>query len=307
MKAALRQALRSLGLYDWLKEDSVVYDLYRYVRDGTPLGWRAKEVAFYRELLAGQGRPLLVFDLGAHRGRTTRAFLKLGARVVAVEPDERSRSILTRRFRAGRPGSRVTLIGKAASDSERRETLWVAEPGAGINTLSEKWVGILRRNPGKLGIACDFPKRQPVSTTTLDALIGAHGTPHYVKIDVEGHEAAVLRGLTRPVPIVSFEANLPEFRPEAMDCVWLLDRLAPGGTFNVTIGDSHLGFAAADWQPAEKIRVLLRALDEAPVEVYWRAGPRPPKGAGQAAMPVRSVERIGSNQSKGEASGASSG
>ena len=273
MKAALRDALRSLGLYDWLKEESIVYDLYRFVRDGTPLNWRSREVAFYRGLLAGQGPPLLVFDLGAHRGRTTRAFLKLGARVVAVEPDERSRTILKRRFGAGRPGSRVALVGMAASDSERRETLWVTEPGAGINTLSEKWVGILRRNPAKLGIACEFPKRQPVSTTTLDALIEAHGTPHYVKIDVEGHESSVLRGLTRAVPIVSFEANLPEFGPEAMDCVWLLDRLAPGGTFNVTIGDSHHGFAAGEWQSAEKIRVLLRAFGEATVEVYWKAGP----------------------------------
>src|SRR5579862_6187742 len=138
MRAALRRALRSLGLYDWLKEDSVVYDLYRYLRDGTPLTWRAQEVAFYRDLLAGLPPPLLVFDLGAHRGRTTQAFLKLGASVVAVEPDERSRSILARRFRAGRPGSPVTLVGMAASDSVRRETLWVALPGAGINTLSEK-------------------------------------------------------------------------------------------------------------------------------------------------------------------------
>jgi FkbM family methyltransferase len=272
MRAALRRALRGLGLYDWLKEESVVYDFYRYLRSGTPLNWRAREVAFYRNLLASLPAPLLVFDLGAHRGRTTQAFLSLGARVVAVEPDERSRSILARRFGAGRPGSPVTLVGMAASDSERRETLWVAEPGAGINTLSEKWVATLRRNPGKLGMACDFPKRQPVSTTTLDALIAAHGKPHYVKIDVEGHEAAVLRGLTRPVPIVSFEANLPEFRPEALDCVWLLDRLAPGGSFNLTLGDSHQGFAAADWQSAEKIRLLLRALDEATVEVYWRAG-----------------------------------
>jgi FkbM family methyltransferase len=271
LTSLLKRGLLRLGIYDWLKEDTVVFDLYRNVRDGTPLNWRSREVDFYRNLLAELPRPLLVFDIGAHRGRTTAAFRKLGARVVAVEPDERSRRHLARRY--GDPKSAVTIVGMAASDTERRDTLWVAKAGAGINTLSEKWVATLRGNPGKLGLRCDFPGKQPVSTTTLDALIEAHGLPHYIKIDVEGHEPAVLRGLSRPVPVVSFEANLPEFRPEAAECVVLLERLAPEGRFNLTLGDAHLGLALAEWQPAPKLIGLLGALDEATVEIYRKPGP----------------------------------
>jgi FkbM family methyltransferase len=271
LKSILRRSLLRLGVYDWLKEDTVVSDLYRNVRDGTPLNWRSREVDFYRNLLEDRPRPLLIFDIGAHRGRTTAAFRKLGARVVAVEPDEMSRKHLARRY--GNPKSAVTIVGMAASDTERRDTLWVATAGAGTNTLSEKWVATLRGNPGKLGIRCEFLGKQAVSTTTLDALIETHGLPHYIKIDVEGHEAAVLRGLSRPVPIVSFEANLPEFRPEAAECVGLLERLAPEGRFNLTLGDAHHGLALAEWQPAPKLVGLLGALDETTVEIYWKPGP----------------------------------
>jgi FkbM family methyltransferase len=41
--------------------------------------------------------------------------------------------------------------------------------------------------------------------TTLDELIGKHGVPVFIKIDVEGFEEAVLQGLSQPVRALSFE------------------------------------------------------------------------------------------------------
>jgi len=46
-----------------------------------------------------------------------------------------------------------------------------------------------------------------VETITLDELIAQHGVPDLIKIDVEGYESEVLRGLSRQVPKICFEWN----------------------------------------------------------------------------------------------------
>ena len=47
---------------------------------------------------------------------------------------------------------------------------------------------------------------------TLDALIRQYGVPDYIKIDVEGHEHAVVAGLSQPIKVVVFE-----FAKEVLD------------------------------------------------------------------------------------------
>jgi len=194
----------------------------------------------------------------------------LGAEVVAVDPDEANLRILARKFRGRFCKRPVTIIGKAVSDTVRTETYWVTSSSSGLNTLSKKWVDTLRENPGKLGAAVDFPTRREVETTTLAQLIESHGVPRYIKIDVEGHEREVLRALPCPVPLVSFEANLPEFRGEAVECIELLGRLSKNGRFNLTGSDAYKGFILDGWRSGAEIAATLSTLGEMTVEVYWK-------------------------------------
>src|SRR5215467_6634031 len=57
-----------------------------------------QEVEFYETVLVGFERGDLIFDIGANEGAKTEVFLRLGARVVAVEPDDAGSRTLKERF-----------------------------------------------------------------------------------------------------------------------------------------------------------------------------------------------------------------
>ena len=271
-KTKIQDFLRRIGIYDRLRE-SFAYDCYRHWRYGRPIRWRQNELLFYQGLLGKHPPGMLVFDVGAHRGQRTDVFLQLGARVIAIEPDAANQGLLARKYSRSRPGGgSVTVVGKAVSDGGSGATLWVRAPGSGLNSLSPKWVQTLGRDEKRFGRTVEFTGRQQVETSTLESLINEFGVPRYIKIDVEGHEPSVLRGLKRPVPLLSFEVNLPEFLPEGIECVEILGRLSRAGRFNWS-ADCQGGPALAKWLPDAAFASALRACKEASVEVFWTTLP----------------------------------
>jgi FkbM family methyltransferase len=234
---------------------------------------REKQLSFYRRLLPELRPGDLIFDIGANEGFKTDLFLRLGARVIAVEPDETNQSILRERFLkltlVKRP---LVVVGKAVSDKSTLETMWIDGPGSAVNTLSQKWASTLKENKarqtfGHCGL--DFSRHKTVETTTVEQLISAHGVPMFIKIDVEGYELNVIRGLKRPVPYLSFEVNLPEFRSEGLQCVETLGRLGAKGEFNYT-ADCEQGLALERWLSADEFLCVLEECTESAVEVLWR-------------------------------------
>ena len=161
----------------------------------------------------------LCFDVGAHVGNRTRCFRALGARVVAIEPQPDCAALLARFF-GHDPG--VTVLRTALGDAPGRATLMENRRNPTVGTLDVDWV---RQARDVAGFETQrWHEGAEVEVTTLDALIATHGVPAFVKIDVEGFEAAVLRGLSQPVPALSFEV-LPALRERAFECLDRLDAL----------------------------------------------------------------------------------
>lgn len=273
LKTSAQRVLKRMGLYERIKS-SCVYDFYWGVVDRRLLEERSREVDFYRQTLHGLRKGDLIFDIGANEGHKTDVFLRLGARVVAVDPDETNQAVLRQRFLKYRVFPKaVKLVGEAVSESVSVQTLWIDAPGSAKNTLSPKWVDTLRKDEARFGQRLDFAQKREVQTTTLEELMANHGVPFFVKIDVEGHEPSVLRGLQRQVPYLSFEVNLPEFKAEGLQCLSRLSQLAPKGEFNFA-ADCQRGLALERWLNYQEFVSLFETTKEPSVEVFWRTPQR---------------------------------
>src|SRR5262249_52533991 len=135
-----------------------------------------------------------------HVGDRIAAFRRLGARVIAVEPQPALHRTLRLLFGRDRD---VTLIASAIGRAPGRAQMKINSDNPTISTLSENFIAAARGAEGGRGEA--WPVATEVSVTTLDALIAAHGQPAFIKLDNEGFEAEALAGLSQPVPALSFE------------------------------------------------------------------------------------------------------
>lgn len=269
LKQRVQDVLRRAGLYHRLKA-SCLYDLYWSVADRRFLQQREEELGFYRASLSGLRAGDLIVDVGANQGFKTDIFLRLGVRVVAVDPDTTNQEILAEKFtrwRLRKPP--VTIVGKALGDKVGTETFWVNEPGSAKNTLNKKWVETLGEDATRFGERLEFAEKRQVEVTTLEELFREHGRPFYVKIDVEGYEAAVLKGLKSAVPLLSFEVNLPEFRPEARQSIAMLNAIDPGARWNFSA--SADGMALRQWMATDEMVAALEQCKLPTIEIYWQS------------------------------------
>jgi FkbM family methyltransferase len=192
-------------------------------------GKTRKNIEFYSSFLpVARLKGAVVFDVGANKGNKTKAFLDMGCKVVCVEPEQKCLGTLHYRFDRN---PSVKIINKGLSDKEGKMTLHIQEFRSGYNTLSDKWADSLVNSADeRKENTARFIDEYEVDITTLDQVIRQEGKPFYIKIDVEGLELAVLKGLSTPVPFISFEANLPEFKTETLEIVALMHTLSGGKT-----------------------------------------------------------------------------
>jgi FkbM family methyltransferase len=121
----------------------------------------------------------LFVDVGANFGFWALPAARRGCRVIAVEPVPSTRALLAANATRNGLGERVEIVAAAVSDSAA--TLVISVPGGESGQASA--------HPDQTAAAVSFD----VAAMTLDQLVGEQAV-RFLKIDVEGHEPAVLRG-----------------------------------------------------------------------------------------------------------------
>jgi FkbM family methyltransferase len=197
----------------------------------------------------------LVFDIGAHVGDRVASFRRLGARIVAVEPQPALTTVL--RLFYGRCAD-VTIEPLAVGRAIGSTSLMINVENPTVSTASPAFVNAARGAPG--WEAQRWNRSATVPVTTLDALIGKHGAPAFIKIDVEGFEEEALQGLSRAVKALSFEFTIIQ-RDVARACI---ERCVALGylRFNAALGETQ-SFVNADWVSGEEIARWLNRLPQA--------------------------------------------
>ncbi|MHA7878608.1 MAG: FkbM family methyltransferase [Saccharospirillum sp.] len=204
----------------------------------------------------------LCFEIGAHVGNRLLAWRTLGAEVVAVEPQPLLMDALRRRYGGDQ---HITLVEQAIGAEPGEATLFISSRTPTVTTLSKDWINQVQQDPSFQSVSWDQEVTVPL--TTLDALIEAHGEPRFCKIDVEGFELDVLKGLSRPLAALSFE-YIPASMAVAIGCIRRLEALGQY-EYNLAPGETHR-LRHANWLNAEAMVRELEAERAGSGDVYAR-------------------------------------
>lgn len=136
-----------------------------------------------------------------------------------------------------------------------------------VSSMAQGWV-----NEKEAQGLYRWERKITVQVTTLDTLIDTYGLPKFCKIDVEGFEYQVLKGLSRPVPALSFEYHADVLSP-ALSCIEWLTHIA-AYEFNYSAGETMV-LALEQWVSPQEISGILSNLpdNQSTGDVYARLQP----------------------------------
>jgi FkbM family methyltransferase len=222
--------------------------------------WRRRRMeAFYRQFLRGGD---LAFDIGAHVGNRVRVFRRIGARVIAVEPQPDFVAVLRLLYRRD-SGVFIDASGVAAEPGQGKLHLSTRTPT--VSTFADSWREDVQTDRRFQRIRWDTAISVPL--VSLDELIARHGEPQFCKIDVEGFEHEVLSGLRQSLGALSFE-YIPVAVARAIACV---ERISTLGDYRYRHSrvETH-SWASPGWLEPQAMIELLASLptDDRSGDVY---------------------------------------
>ncbi|HYL88121.1 MAG TPA: class I SAM-dependent methyltransferase [Burkholderiales bacterium] len=185
------------------------------------------------EWLRSIPRGAVLADIGANVGMYT-VFAALGreANVIAFEPESENYALLNQNIRLNALGGRVLAVCAGLSDRPAIERLYLSQAGAGgsCHSLGQEVGFDLKPRAAAFSQGC--------VALRFDDLLddGQVASPEYVKIDVDGFEHKVIRGMEGTLRAGKVRSLLVELNPALAEHI------------EIRIFLEELGFS---WEPAQ--------------------------------------------------------
>lgn len=128
----------------------------------------------------------LIYDVGMHNGNDTAFYLACGYRVVAIEADPTLAEAGRKRFQKEMASGQLTILNVGIGEQPGTATFWINEVQSTLNSFIREITAQYGEPHHPITIQC----------RRLDDILREHGTPHYMKIDIEGHDIVCCEQLT---------------------------------------------------------------------------------------------------------------
>jgi len=194
-----------------------------------------------------------IIDVGVNVGNYSQAFLNFGAKVIGLEPQKYCQNILRKRFKNATNFKLIPLASGSKVSTEEIHT----PTSHTVASMNKNWIDSVKQSNRFNGEV--WNKTETISVTTLDLIIKENFIPDYIKIDVEGYELEVLKGLNHQINFISFEITLPEMKQSAIDCV---NEIARIGNYVYTIPSEDKIMDTKNWYSKSEIISQLESLSQ---------------------------------------------
>jgi FkbM family methyltransferase len=217
-----------------------------------------KKVArFYAQFLK---RGDVYFDVGANHGNRISPIINNirggGGKIVAVEPQAVWAAFLKKKF-----GDKIFIVTKGLGEREGVMAMAISNDSR-LSSFSTEWVEANKQSGRFIPMGAEWNETRVIKMTTLDRLIEEFGVPRFIKIDVEGYELEVLKGLTQPVEVISFEYTTPERTQQCIACIERIRDISNNKILcNYSIAES-MEWALPKWLSSEE---MIAQIASAPV------------------------------------------